>query len=83
MEKFRFFQQSSRFILVQSTHASNTQDNMWKLFEYGGRISALAEGDRVDELVESALWFLAGVVTCVKCLRGCVVCGRGGDGLGR
>ena len=55
---------------------------MWKLFEYGGRISALAEGDRVDELVESALWFLAGV-TCVKCLRGCVVCGRGGDGLGR
>ena len=46
------FHTLSRFILGQAAHASNTQDNMWKLFGYGGRISALAEGDRVEELVE-------------------------------
>ena len=57
---------------------------MSKLFEYGGRSSALAEVERVGALVEVPLFaqFFA-AVTCIRCLRGCVDDGgRGGDSLG-
>ena len=82
VEKFRKFRNLTRTIQVQTVLATVTQDNMRKLFEYGGRISALAEGDRVDAFVEvPRLWFFA-AVTCITCLRGYVDGGRGGGSLG-
>ena len=55
---------------------------MWKLFEYGGRISALAEGDRVDALVEGKVlyFFCSGHRLFERIV--CVVGGRGGDSMG-